>query len=148
MGPMELQVNQEVDVLLIEDDPNDAEMIIRTLRKNGLDTNLRHVEDGARALQVLDELKQNGKNQPRLILLDLSMPKINGSEVLEVLKNDEVTRGIPVVVLTSSMEEKDLKRCYALGVNSYIVKPVDYAEFSKTIKNVGRYWLRFNLIPD
>lgn len=145
---MEEQVSEEIDVLLIEDDPNDAEMIIRTLKKNGWDKSLKHVEDGARAMQVLEEVKQQGKKYPKLIILDLSMPKVNGSEVLEVLKGNEGTNAIPVVVLTSSMEERDLKRCYGLGVNSYVVKPVEYAEFSKTIKKIGRYWIELNLIPN
>lgn len=145
---MEQQVNEEIEVLLIEDDPNDAEMIIRTLKKNGMDNNLKHVEDGAQAMQVLNKVKQSGRNYPKLIILDLSMPKVNGSEVLEVIKKEEGMRGIPVVVLTSSMEERDLRRCYDLGVNSYILKPVDYPEFSKTIKKVGRYWLELNLIPN
>lgn len=148
MRHMEKQFNEEIEVLLIEDDPNDAEMIIRTLKKNNLDNNLKHVEDGALAIEFLQKVKQQGRNKPKLIILDLSMPKVNGSEALEVIKSDEGTRGIPVVVLTSSMEERDLKRCYELGVNSYILKPVDYNEFSKTIKNVGRYWLRLNLIPN
>lgn len=145
---MEQQFNQEIEVLLIEDDPNDAEMIIRSLTKHGLDKNLKHVNDGAVAVSFLKSIKEEGGSYPKLIILDLSMPKVNGAEVLEVIKNDQNTRNIPVVVLTSSMEEKDLKRCYNLGVNSYIVKPVDYSEFSKTIKNVGRYWLQLNLIPN
>lgn len=142
------QQSKEFEVLLIEDDPNDAEMIIRTLRKNGLDSNLKHVEDGVQAMEVLKKVKQHKKRYPKLIILDLSMPKVGGSEVLEILKKEEETRNIPVVVLTSSMEERDLKRCYALGVNSYILKPVDYTEFSRTIKRVGRYWLELNLIPN
>lgn len=145
---MEQQFKEDIEVLLIEDDPNDAEMIIRSLKKNGLDHHLKHVEDGAIAIQVLEKMKQNGRKKPKLIILDLSMPKVNGSEVLEVIKGDEELKNIPVVVLTSSMEEKDLKRCYSLGVNSYILKPVDFTEFSKTIKNLGRYWLEFNLIPN
>lgn len=145
---MEPQFKEEIEILLIEDDPNDAEMIIRSLSKNGLDGNLQHVEDGALAIEFLKNLKNSGKKNPKLIILDLSMPKVDGSEVLEVIKCDEGTRYIPVVVLTSSMEERDLKRCYALGVNSYILKPVDYIEFSKTIKKIGQYWLKFNLIPN
>lgn len=145
---MKQQFNQEIEVLLIEDDPNDAEMIIRTLRKNSLDNNLKHVEDGALAIDVLQKIKKNGGSYPKLIILDLSMPRVNGAEVLAVLKKDELTKGIPVVVLTSSMEDKDLKRCYELGVNSYILKPVDFSEFSETIKNLGRYWLQLNLIPN
>ncbi|MEG9328455.1 response regulator [Salinimicrobium catena] len=145
---MEEPSSQEIEVLLIEDDLNDAEMICRTLSKNGWEKNLKHVEDGAVALELLRELKECGRAYPKLIILDLSMPKVNGSEVLEVIKTEETTRNIPVVVLTSSMEEKDLKRCYALGVNSYILKPVDYSEFSKTIKSLGQYWLQLNLIPN
>lgn len=145
---MELKHNEEIQVLLIEDDPNDAQMIVRSLKKNNLDSNLKHVEDGALAIDYLKSLENSGRKYPRLIILDLSMPKVNGSEVLEVIKDDEGTKNIPVVVLTSSMEEKDLKRCYALGVNSYILKPVDYAEFSNTIKKVGQYWLKYNLIPN
>jgi two-component system, response regulator len=144
---MEQRLFDDIEVLLIEDDPNDAEMIIRSLRKNDLDGNLKHVEDGALATQFLKDIKTSGKKYPKLILLDLSMPKVNGSEVLEVIKNDEDTRRIPVVVFTSSMEERDLNRCYALGVNSYVVKPVDYAEFSTTIAKLGQYWINYNQIP-
>lgn len=145
-----MKPNEDLDILLIEDDPNDAEMIMRALKKRGIENNLIHVEDGAAAAELLfgADSAHPKPGLPRLIILDLSMPKIDGADVLETIKTSERTRGIPVVVLTSSREESDLKRCYELGVNSYIVKPVDFMEFSNTISNIGHYWLELNLTPN
>ena len=138
-----------VDILLVEDNAHDAELAIRELRKHHLANNLFHVEDGQEAL---DFLFSNGKysgntdpgHRPKLVLLDIQMPKINGIEVLEKIKTHPDTKSIPVVILTSSKEHPDIQKCYALGANSYIVKPVDFEGFSSAIRNLGFYWLLLN----
>ena len=139
--------NTEVDILLIEDNLHDAELAIRALRKNNI-TNLIHLKDGASALDFLFGKGQfkgrNTGNKPKVILLDLKMPKIDGSEVLKILKSDELTNRIPVVVLTSSNEHPDIEKCYNLGANSYIVKPVNFQDFSKAVAGLGIYWLQLN----
>jgi two-component system, response regulator len=142
----------EVDVLLVEDNPNDAELTIRELKKHHLANNLVHVNDGEEAL---DFMFGTGKfaeardifSPPKLILLDIKMPKINGIEVLQRLRSDERTRTTPVVILTSSNENPDIHTCYNLGANSYIVKPVDYDRFAEAIRSVGLYWLLLNKPP-
>lgn len=138
---------EDVNILLIEDDLSDAEMIIRALKKKNLDRELVHVEDGAAAIDFIvgqGIYSNSGNRIPKLIILDLHMPKINGLDVLQRLREEELTKRIPVVVLTSSREDSDLKKCYNLGVNSYIVKPVEFHAFSKTISDVGHYWLELN----
>jgi two-component system response regulator len=138
-----------VDVLLVEDNPNDAELAIRELRKHRLANNLVHVKDGEEALEFLFA---TGKfagvrdifSRPKVILLDIQMPKVNGIEVLQKIKADERTRSTPVVILTSSNQDPDIEKCYALGANSYIVKPVDFEQFRASIKNLGLYWLILN----
>lgn len=133
-------------VLLIEDDPGDADMIIRALQKEDESLELIHLEDGADALDFIlnqDKLSPD-ELSPRMIILDLSMPKVSGMDVLETLRENSGTKNIPVVVFTSSEEESDLSKCYDLGVNSYIVKPVEYKEFKDTVKKIGRYWLETN----
>lgn len=144
--------NELVDILLIEDSLGDAEMAIRTLRKNSKVQSLVHLEDGAEAI---DFIFAQGKftdrdlqKTPKLIILDLNMPKINGMDVLEKIRTDKRTKRIPVVVFTSSKEDSDVKKCYDLGVNSYIVKPVEFNEFTETISSLGQYWLRLNLPSD
>jgi CheY-like chemotaxis protein len=141
----------EVEILLVEDTAADAELAIRALKKRGLANHLVWVKDGAEAL---DFLFANGAftgrdtaRMPRVVLLDLRLPKIGGVEVLRRLKADERTRMIPVVVVTSSREDLDLDECYKLGVNSYICKPVDFDEFSKVMGELGLYWLLVNKIP-
>ncbi len=136
------------DILLVEDDPGDAEMIIRALKKNGLSRNIVHVENGAEAVDFLfgtGTCEGQGIQQPRVVVLDLNMPKLNGLAVLKMIREDKRTQNIPVVVLTSSQEPSDIRSCYDAGVNSYIVKPVEFSEFSKTVSMISQYWLEFNL---
>ena len=144
-----LHTNTTIDLLLVEDIPEDADLVIRALKKGVPDMELQWVEDGAEALDYLfmqGKFKDgSGVKIPKLILLDLNMPKISGTEVLRRIRADKKTRRIPVVVLTSSREIRDIETCYDLGVNSYIVKPVDFVEFTKTITDLGLYWLRLNL---
>lgn len=133
-----------VEILLIEDNPHDAELTIRALKKNNLANNLLHLQDGKEALDFLF----NEKNQmPKLILLDLKMPKVDGIEVLRKLKSDERRKVIPTVVLTSSKEECDVIDSYQLGVNAYIVKPVDFDQFVKAVTQLGFFWLILNQPP-
>lgn len=140
----------EVEILLIEDNPDDAELAIRALKKSHLANNVMHLMDGAEALDFLFGAgKYEGRdvnNIPRVILLDLKMPKVNGLEVLERIKDEPRTKAIPVVILTSSAEDPDIKRCYELGANSYIVKPVEFNNFAKIISDLGMYWLVINRV--
>jgi two-component system, response regulator len=140
-----------VDILLVEDNINDAELAIRQLKKHNMTNNLVHVADGEEALEfIFGTGKYAGRSidkPPKLVLLDIQMPKINGMEVLEKIKSDPRTKMIPVVMLTSSKEDPDIKKCYALGANSYIVKPVDFEGFAEAIKNLGFYWLLLNQPP-
>jgi two-component system response regulator len=141
-----------VDILLAEDSLDDAELTIRELTRHHMANNLFHVTDGE---QALDFIFATGKfagqrdilNRPKLILLDIQMPKINGIEVLQKIKEESKTKSTPVVILTSSKEDPDIKKCYALGANSYIVKPVNFERFSEAIKNLGFYWLLLNQPP-
>ncbi len=137
-------MNNIVDILLIEDNPDDAGLTIRTLKKNNLGNHLIHLEDGQDAL---DFLFNEENRMPKLILLDLKMPRVDGIEVLRKLKSDEKKRSIPVVVLTSSKEEKDIVEAYKLGVNAYIVKPVDFDQFVKAVTQVGLFWVVLNQPP-
>lgn len=140
--------NSEVEILLVEDSSSDAEMTIRALRKSNVANKLIHLKDGAEALDfIFGAGKYSGRNitiKPKVILLDLKMPKVNGIEVLRKVKSDHHTKTIPVVVLTSSKEDPDVKTCYELGVNSYIVKPVAFENFTKAISELGFYWLLLN----
>jgi two-component system response regulator len=137
-------MQNEVEILLVEDNPDDAGLAIRSLKKNNLANRLLHLEDGQEALDFLF----NDKNEmPRLILLDLKMPKVDGIEVLRRLKSDEKRRVIPVVVLTSSKEERDIVESYKLGVNAYIVKPVDFDQFAKAVSELGLFWMVLNQPP-
>lgn len=140
--------NNEVEILLVEDNPNDAELTLRALKKNNLANNVVHVKDGADALDfIFGKNAHAGRDvdkTPKVILLDLKLPKVSGIEVLERLKADPHTRSIPVVVLTSSREDSDLNRCYDLGVNSYIVKPVEFESFATAVSELGFYWLLLN----
>lgn len=134
-----------VEILLVEDNPDDAGLTIRALRKNNLANNLLHLKDGEEALRFLfDEQKTS---LPRLILLDLKMPKVDGIDVLRKLKSDPRRRVIPVVVLTSSKEERDIVESYRLGVNAYIVKPVDFEKFYKAVTDLGLFWMVLNQAP-
>lgn len=143
--------NKEVEILIIEDNINDAELTIRSLRKSNITNSIIHLKDGAEGLDFLFGKGQyesrNINQKPRVILLDLKMPKVDGIEVLEKIKTSELTRRIPVVVLTSSKEHPDVERCYQLGVNSYIVKPVDFNNFRKVVSDLGFYWMLLNQPP-
>jgi len=139
-----------VEILLVEDNPTDAELTLRALRHNNLANNVVWVKDGAEALDFLHcrGIYANRRNAtPKLILLDLKLPKIDGIEVLREIKTDSKTKIIPVVMLTSSQEERDLVETYRLGVNSYIVKPVNFEKFLETVSQVGFYWSLMNKIP-
>lgn len=144
-------MNYEVEILLVEDNMNDAEMAIRALKKNGLANKLVHLKDGAEALDFIfasgNYSERKIESGPKVILLDLKMPKVSGIEVLQKIKNDERTKKIPVVVLTSSKEDPDIKECYRLGVNSYVVKPVQFEKFVKAISELGLYWAILNQPP-
>jgi two-component system response regulator len=141
-----------VEVLLVEDNMSDAELTIRELKKHHMANNLVHVINGEEALDFVfatgkfTEMRVS-KINPKLILLDIQMPKVNGLEVLERIKSDAKTKTIPVVILTSSKEHLDIEKCYNLGANSYIVKPVNFENFSEAIKNIGFYWLLVNQPP-
>ncbi|MDF2437783.1 MAG: response regulator [Bacteroidota bacterium] len=141
----------EVEILLAEDNASDAEMTIDALKKNGLANKLLHVKDGAAALDFLfaegEYAGRSIENKPKIILLDLKMPKVNGIEVLQKIRADERTKNIPVVILTSSKEDPDIKKCYDLKVNSYVVKPVEFDEFQKAISSLGLYWMIVNQQP-
>ncbi len=144
--------HNSVDVLMVEDNLNDAELAIRELKKHRMSNNLFQVHDGEEALEFIFgtgryEGIRDVNHPPRLILLDIQMPKVNGIEVLEKIKSDERTKSTPVVMLTSSKEDPDIKRCYELGANSYIVKPVNFEGFAEAIKNLGFYWLLLNQQP-
>lgn len=143
--------SQQVEILLVEDNMDDAEMTIRALRKKNLSNRLTHLTDGEEALDFLfgrGKFKDRDINlKPKLILLDLKMPKIDGMEVLEKVKSNSETKKIPVVVLTSSKEDPDLRKCYELGANSYIVKPVEFESFVNAVSELGLYWMLLNQVP-
>jgi CheY-like chemotaxis protein len=135
---------QETEILLVEDNPDDRELTLRALRQHRLANRIEVARDGAEALAFLGAASVP---LPKVVLLDLKLPKVSGLEVLEAIRADDRTRTLPVVVLTSSREEPDVKRCYELGVNSYIVKPVDFDAFVKAVADVGLYWLLLNQPP-
>ena len=147
-----MNTTNDADVLLIEDNPRDAELIQRALQKRNLTNKLVWVKDGAEALEFIFGPDYDQTSQllryPRVILMDLKLPKVDGHEVLRRLKSDAKARTIPVVVLTSSREEQDIVRSYELGVNSYIVKPVSFDNFSEAVANLGMYWLLLNQPPE
>ncbi len=134
----------EIEVLLVEDNASDVELTLRALQKRNLANRVVVARDGVEALELL----QRPAPLPKVVLLDLKLPKLNGLEVLRRLKSDERTRRIPVVVLTSSHEEPDVEESYRLGVNSYIVKPVDFESFASAVAEVGLYWLLLNHPPE
>lgn len=147
-----MQVPGEVEILLAEDSARDAEMTQRVLRKHNLGNNVVWVRDGAEALDFLFcRAAFSGRataRPPRLVLLDIKMPKVDGIEVLRQVKADARTRPIPVVVMTSSNEEQDVLESYRLGVNSYIVKPVEFGAFAEVVAKIGLYWVLTNRTPD
>lgn len=140
-----------IEILLVEDNASDAEMTIDALKQNNLANKLLHVKDGAAALDFIfaegEYAGRQTENTLKVILLDLKMPKVNGIQVLQRIREDEGTKTIPVVVLTSSKEDPDIRKCYDLGVNSYVVKPVEFDEFHKAISNLGLYWMIVNQQP-
>ncbi len=140
-----------IEVLLVEDNMSDAELTIRELKKHKMANNLYHVRDGEEALDFMFARgKFSGRNKQqvlKVILLDIQMPKVNGIEVLERIKSDDHVKATPVVILTSSKENPDIKKCYALGANSYIVKPVNFERFAEAIRSLGYFWLALNQSP-
>lgn len=141
-----------VDILLVEDNAGDAELTIHHFKKHQMANKLFHVFDGEEALDFIFARgkyanEQDLLNSPKLVLLDIKMPKVSGIEVLQNLKSDERTKNIPVVILTSSKENPDIEECYNLGANSYIVKPVNFEGFAQAIMNLGFYWLLLNQPP-
>ena len=142
---------QHVEILLVEDSTADAEMTMRTLKRRGIANNVQWVRDGVEALDYLfctGEHSDRVNGHPKLVLLDLKMPRMDGLQVLERMKADAHTRSIPVVMMTSSREEGDLVASYRLGVNSFVVKPVDFGEFAETVAQVGMYWMIANEAPE
>ena len=137
-----------IEILLIEDNLNDAELAIRALKKNNITNKLLHLKDGEEAVNYL--FPQNGLSSnaiPKVILLDLKLPKVDGIQILKRLKSDERTKTIPVVILTSSQEERDIVESYKLGVNSYVTKPVEFEKFINAVASMGLYWLLLNQPP-
>lgn len=142
---------ESVEILLVEDNEDDAELTLHALLKSRLANNIQRVRDGEQALSFLfcrgEHLNRNFSNAPQLVLLDLKLPKIDGMEVLRRIKNDARTRAIPVIILTSSKEERDLVNGYQNGVNSYIQKPVNFTDFQDVVRQLGMYWLLVNSKP-
>ena len=140
-----------IDILLVDDNPDDVELALFALRRNQLTNHIHVVYDGVEALDFLfcrgEYANRSCSNNPKLVLLDLKMPKLNGLEVLKEIRSHKNTAGIPVVILTTSNEERDLIESYRLGVNSYIVKPVDFEQFSDAVRQLGFYWLLLNERP-
>ena len=140
-----------MDILLIEDNPEDVEITLRAFRKHHIANRIHVVRDGEEALECLFSTGRYADHSPcqntRLILLDLKLPKVDGLEILQKCKSDPRTKHIPVVVLTSSREEQDLARSYDYGVNSYVVKPVDFPQFSDAVRQLGLYWMLLNQTP-
>jgi CheY-like chemotaxis protein len=142
---------EELEILLVEDNPTDAELTMRALKRKNLANRLVWVKDGEEALDFIYARGQfadrNSEDLPRLILLDLRMPKVDGLEVLKEIKANEMTRKIPVVVLTSSQEDQDVVESYKLGVNSYVSKPVEFDDFLEAVSTMGLYWMLINKPP-
>ena len=141
---------QSVEILLVEDSHADAEMTQRTLKKRGIVNDIAWVRDGVEALDYLrceGSFTGRKNGNPKLVLLDLKMPRMDGLQVLKAMREDARTQWVPVVMMTSSREEGDLLKSYALGVNSYIVKPVDFEQFADTVAQIGMYWVLANQTP-
>lgn len=143
--------NQKIEILLVEDNVNDIELELRAFRKHNLSNRVFVVRDGAEALDYLfgtgAYVDRHDYSRPKMILMDLKLPKIHGLEVLRRIREDERTRTIPVVILTSSKEEQDLMKSYHLGVNSYIIKPIEFDKFVDMAAEIGLYWLLLNKLP-
>lgn len=148
---MQTMENTEIEILLVEDNRSDAELTIRALTKGKIANNIVHLQNGALAIDFLygqnEYTDRNIDKKPKIILLDLKMPKVDGLEVLKTIKSHELTRKIPVIILTSSKENPDIEKAYSLGANSYIVKPVEFEGFAKAISELGFYWLLLNQGP-
>ena len=146
-----MMIENSIEILLVEDNPNDVELTLHALKKNNIANRIHVVRDGAEALEYLfgsgADAGRDLNHTPKVILLDLKLPKVDGMEVLKRIKSDERTRPIPVVVLTSSREERDIVESYRLGVNSYINKPVDFEQFTEAVRQLGLYWLLLNQPP-
>jgi two-component system response regulator len=141
---------KQIEILLVEDNPNDVEMTLRAFTRNKLGNRIEVARDGEEALNFLfprEAAKTRPDGPPKLILLDLKLPKVDGIEVLRRIKSDARTQSIPVVVLTTSREERDIVEAYKLGVNSYITKPVDFDQFLEAVRQLGYYWLLLNQSP-
>ena len=142
---------EEIEILLVEDNPEDAEMTMHALRQNNLVNRLHWVKDGEEALEYLYRsgryAGRDPARPPKLVLLDIKMPKVDGIEVLRRLKEDERTKATPVVIMTSSNEERDVVESYRLGVNSYVVKPLQFDVFLETVAKIGLYWVLTNRAP-
>ncbi len=141
---------EPIEILLVEDNPQDAEITLRALKRANFANHVQWLKDGEAALEFLfseGEYEHRPQPRPRVMLLDIKMPKLDGIEVLKRIKADPRTRSIPVVMLTSSKEESDLVRSYDLGVNSYLVKPVDFQRFSEEVTRIGYYWVAMNQLP-
>jgi len=141
---------QQIDILYAEDNPADAELTLYTLKTRNIANNIVWVRDGVEALDFIKRRSRYASRvggMPKMVLLDLKMPKLDGVDVLKALKSDESTRAVPVVIMTSSHEETDLVKSYKLGVNSYVVKPVDFDKFAEMVTEVGLYWMVCNKTP-
>jgi CheY-like chemotaxis protein len=143
--------SSSVDILLVEDNPADAELALHAFRRSKLTNKIHLVRDGAEAIEFIFRTgpyaDRDPTDQPKVILLDIKLPKVDGLEVLRRIKADAATRSIPVVLLTSSREERDIIEGYRLGVNSYVVKPVDFDQFTEAVRELGMYWLLLNKPP-
>ena len=140
-----------IEIILVEDSMEDAALVMRSLKKNNLSNSILHLKDGAEALDfIFSQGEYSGRSiedKPKLILLDLKMPKVDGLQVLRAIKTDERTQSIPVVIMTSSREDRDLVESYKLGVNGYVVKPVSFESFAKAVAELGMFWLLVNQSP-
>jgi two-component system response regulator len=143
--------NDTVDILLVDDNPHDVELTLHAFRKQGPTHRFHVVRDGAEALEFFHctgaYVNRDPKSLPRLVLLDLKLPLVDGHYVLRQIRSDPRTRTVPVVVLTSSREERDIFQCYQVGINSYIVKPVDFDQFMQAANTISDYWLSLNELP-
>ena len=144
--------HDEVEIVLVEDNPNDAELIVRSLKKRNLANKIVLLKDGAEALDFLFGRGGPGAGitadfAPKLVLLDIKLPKVDGIEVLRRIKSEDRTKDIPVVILTSSNQERDIEAAYKLGVNSFVTKPIKFEEFAKVVAELGIYWLMLNVPP-
>ncbi|HBG28140.1 MAG: two-component system response regulator [Planctomycetes bacterium GWF2_41_51] len=142
-----MNVNPELEIVIVEDNPNDAELLMRIFKKHNMVNNIVLLKDGEEAMDYF--FGENGAVQvkPRVVILDLKLPKVNGIEILRKFKSDQRTKETPVVILTSSREEKDLKDAYSAGVNSYVIKPIKFADFAKVVSDLQLYWMLMNKPP-